>query len=154
MDGSAFDRLVRHIGEDASRRGVFRSVLAATVAGLGVGTLLGDEDAGAKKKSCKQKCNKFKGKKKRECKKKCNCRSENASCNGPEGTRAECCAHKNLVCDVPFGAGNSDLKCCRGAGASCSTDPGGPQCCTGEGGEREYTCVGGICQCAGAGCAP
>jgi hypothetical protein len=146
MDGSAFDRLVRHIGENGSRRGLLRSAFAASIAGLGAGTLLGDENAEAKKKSCKQKCNKFKGKKKKECKKECNCKKENTGCNSTEGTTGECCAKQNLVCDVPFGASNSDTKCCRGAGASCTPDDqSGPKCCVGEGGEREYECLNGTC---------
>ena len=71
MDGSAFDRLVRHIGEDGSRRGLLRSAFAATVAGLGAASVLGAEDAEAK--SCKKKCKKKDSKAARKrCKKKCN----------------------------------------------------------------------------------
>jgi hypothetical protein len=155
MDGSAFDRLVRHIGQDASRRGLLRSALA-TVAGLGVVSVLDADDAEAK--SCKAKCKKKNSTKGRKnCLKKCKdgnrvkCKSENASCNGDN----ECCSTQNLVCDVPFGAGNSDTKCCRGQGASCSAIPGGPQCCTGEAGVREFNCVDGVCQeCLGAACPP
>ena len=161
MDGSAFDRLVRHIGEDASRRGLLRSAFVATVAGLGVASLLGTEDAEAK--SCKAKCRKKNSSKGRKnCLKKCKdgqrvkCKSENASCDTTEGATGECCASQNLVCDVPPGASNSDKKCCRGAGASCTPDgESGPKCCVGEGGEREYSCVGGVCQvCVGAACPP
>jgi hypothetical protein len=71
MDGSAFDRLVRHIGEDASRRGLLRSAVAATVAGLGAASILDADDAEAK--SCKKKCNKKNSSSARKkCKKKCN----------------------------------------------------------------------------------
>jgi hypothetical protein len=151
MDGSAFDRLVRHIGEDGSRRGLLRSAFAATVAGLGAASVLGTEDAEAK--SCKAKCHKKNSKKGRKnCLKKCKdgervkCKSENAFCDSPEGATGVCCSSQNLVCDVPFGASNSDTKCCRGAGASCTPDDqSGPKCCVGEGGEREYECQGGIC---------
>src|SRR5687767_6258536 len=56
MDGSAFDRLVRRIGEEGSRRGLLRSAFAATVAGLGAASVLDADDAEAK--SCKKKCKK------------------------------------------------------------------------------------------------
>jgi hypothetical protein len=70
MDGSTFDRLVRRIGEEGSRRGLFRSGVAATVAGLGAASILDADDAEAK--SCKKKCNKKKDSKARKkCKKKC-----------------------------------------------------------------------------------
>jgi len=154
MDGSAFDRLVRHIGEDGSRRGLLKSAFAATVAGLGVASVLGTEDAEAK--SCKAKCHKKNpGRGRKNCLKKCKngervkCKSENAFC----GSDGECCESQHLVCDVPFGAGNSDKKCCRGEGASCGSTPGSPQCCTGSAGVREFQCVGGVCQpCAGGLC--
>ncbi len=148
MDGSVFDRLVRHIGEEGSRRGLLRSAFAATVAGLGAASVLSPEDAEAKK--CKAKCRKKNSSRGRKnCLKKCKdgqkvkCKSENASCSTPEGQTGECCSSQNLGCDVPPGASNSDTKCCRGAGASCSDS--GPKCCTGEGGEREYTCVNNTC---------
>ena len=153
LDGSAFDRFVLHIAENASRRVLLRSAFAATVVGLGVTSLLGPDDAAAK--SCKAKCNKKKNKNKRaQCKKNCDdnnqrCRTENASCS----TDGECCATQNLVCDVPFGAGNSDKKCCRGQGATCESIPGGAQCCTGEAGVRAFQCVSGVCQaCPGGNC--
>ena len=150
MDGTSFDRLARFISENASRRDLLKSALAATIAGGGATALLGAEEAEAK--SCKAKCNQKKGNQKAQCKKKCDggqkvkCKSENASCDSPEGASGECCSTQNLVCDVPFGAGNSDTKCCRGAGASC-TPPGtnGPKCCVGEGGEREYECRNNTC---------
>ena len=150
MDGSSFDRLVRLVTEEGSRRGLLKSAFAATIAGIGGTALLSAEEAEAK--SCKAKCNKKNGNKKAQCKKKCEdgqkvkCKSENASCDGPEGATGECCASLYLVCDVPSGAGNSDTKCCRGAGASC-TPPGasGPKCCVGEGGERQYECRNNVC---------
>ena len=155
MDGSAFDRLVRHVSEDASRRGLLRSALAATVAGLGVASVLGTEDAEAK--SCKARCRKKNSQKgRRNCLKKCNngqrvqCKSENASCSSTEGSTGECCASQNLVCDVPPGASNSDTKCCRGAGAECDSSN---KCCIGEASERQYACVNGFCEvCLGPTC--
>jgi len=155
MDGSAFDRLVRHVGGESSRRGLLRSAFVATVAGLGVASVLILDDAAAK--SCKAKCeNKPNRHKRAQCKKKCNqnnerCFSENKPCTSD----GQCCDKAHLVCDVPFGAGNSDKKCCRGQGATCSTSPEGPHCCTGEAGIREFDCVSGVCQqCLGAACPP
>ncbi|MBW3632816.1 MAG: hypothetical protein KY456_07295 [Chloroflexi bacterium] len=150
MDGSSFDRLVRLVTEEGSRRGLLKSAFAATIAGIGATALLSAEEAGAK--SCKAKCNKKNGNKKAQCKKKCDngqkvkCKSENASCSSPEGQTGECCASQNLVCDVPFGASNSDTKCCPGAGAFCTpSGTSGPKCCVGEGGEREYACQNNRC---------
>ncbi len=152
MDSTAFDRLARVIGADASRRGVLRSAFAAATAGLGITSLLSPEETDAAK-SCKKKCNKKKSSAARKkCKKKCDdgqrvqCKSENAFCTSPEGQTGECCASQNLVCDVPFGASNGDTKCCPGPGAFC-TPPGssGPKCCVGEGGEREYECRNNTC---------
>ena len=151
MDGSSFDKLAHFVAADGSRRGLLRSALAAAVGGAGATAFLSPEETEAK--SCKAKCNKKKTAKKRaRCKKKCDngqrveCKSENASCSSPEGQTGECCASLNLVCDVPFGAGNSDTKCCPGPGAFC-TPPGssGPKCCVGEGGEREYECRNNTC---------
>jgi hypothetical protein len=70
MDGPAFDRLVRGICEGGSRRGLFRSAFAATIAGLGAASVLGTEDAEAK--SCKAKCHEKNSQKGRKnCLKKC-----------------------------------------------------------------------------------
>ena len=95
MDGSAFDRLVRHIGEDASRRGLLRSAFAATVAGLGAASILDADDAEAK--SCKKKCNKKSGNAKKKCKKKCN-KKENCFASGtPCQDSAECCPETTKI---------------------------------------------------------
>jgi hypothetical protein len=141
MDGSAFDRLVRHIGEDGSRRGLLKSAFA-TVAGFGVVSVVGFEDAEAD--SCNSKCNKKTKNQRAQCKKNCNGGlSENKACTKDK----QCNSKKNLVCDIPFGASNGDdKKCCRGEGASCSSIPGGPQCCTGEAGRREFKCEANVCQ--------
>ena len=70
MDGSTFDRLVRRMSAEGSRRGLFRSAVAGTLAGLGLTSLLGGEHAEAK--SCKKKCNKKNSSSARKkCKKKC-----------------------------------------------------------------------------------
>jgi len=152
VDGSSFDRLVRVVAADGSRRGLIRSAFAAAITGGVARNLLSPEDAEAK--SCKAKCKKKKSSAARKkCRKKCDnngsnvqCKSENEFCASPEGQTGECCASQNLVCDVPFGASNSDKKCCPGAGAFC-TPPGtsGPKCCVGEGGEREYECRNNTC---------
>ena len=60
----------------------------------------------------------------------------------PEGspcdTDGECRSSQKLICEIPFGAGNSDKACCRGQGATCSDSQ---HCCTGEAGGREFECV-------------
>ena len=146
MDGSSFDNLARLAAMSAARRGVLKSGLAVVLAGLGATTLLSAEEAEAK--SCKAKCNKKKTKKqKAQCKKKCDQTSDQGLAEGsPCDTDRECRATENLVCDVPFGASNSDKACCRGTGASCTPGQGGPKCCTGEAGTREFQCVAGTCQ--------
>jgi len=70
IDGSTFDRLVRRISAEGSRRGLFRSAVAGTLAGLGLTSVLGGEHAEAK--SCQKKCNKKNSSSARKkCKKKC-----------------------------------------------------------------------------------
>jgi hypothetical protein len=144
MNHSTFDRFVRRITEDGSRRGLLRSALVASVAGLGAVSMNGSDDAAAK--SCKAQCNKKKNKNKRaKCKKNCDannerCKTENVPC----AVDGECCSTQNLVCDVSASSG--DKKCCRGQGAPCSSDPGGPQCCAGSVGGREFQCFGEVCQ--------
>lgn len=139
MDGSAFDRLVRHIGEGASRRGLLKSAFAASVAGLGVASVLDVEDAEAK--SCKKKCNEKKDKQaKKQCKKNCQqCKPNGSPCVKDK----QCCTGKTgRICEIPFGASNGDdKKCCPGLGATCTPPEGpGPYCCTGEQGGREFEC--------------
>jgi hypothetical protein len=121
MDGSVFDRLVRHIGEDASRRGLLRSAFAATVAGLGAASLLGSEEAEAKKGGRKRR--------RRRCKPK--------PAGSPCETSKDCCTKKtNRICAVASNAGNSDTTCCGGQGAVCGGDNAinddvAPFCCAG-----------------------
>jgi hypothetical protein len=137
MDGSAFDRLVRHIGENGSRRGLLRSAFAATVAGLGAASVLGTEDAEAKN-SCKKKCKKKDSKAARkrcrkQCNKKENCFAADAFCTDS----AQCCPEKtSRVCNVPVNAGASDKTCCGSNGAVCGGDDAinddvAPFCCAG-----------------------
>jgi len=121
MDGSAFDRLVRHVSEDGSRRGLLRSAFAAAIAGLGVASLLDAEDAEAKKGGRKRK--------RRRCKPK--------PAGSPCETSKDCCTKKTKrICAVASNAGNSDLTCCGGEGAECGGDNDigdnlAPFCCAG-----------------------
>ena len=146
MDGSSFDTLARLAATGAPRRTLLRSAVALVGVGLGLTALLGAEETAAQ--SCKAKCNKAKTKKKKaQCKKKCDQTSDQGLAEGsPCDTDGECRATENLVCDVPFGASNSDTTCCRGTGASCTPGQGGPKCCIGEAGTREFQCVAGTCQ--------
>ena len=124
MDGSRFDTLVRLISEDASRRGLLRSTLAATFAGLGAASLFGRDDAEAK--SCKAKCKKKNSKKaKRKCKKKCKKQDQNDKGQKPSGALCDNtseCAEPNNICAQPLNAGDSDKKCCGATGAVCGGD--------------------------------
>jgi hypothetical protein len=141
LDGSSFDKLTRLTVAGTERRGVLRSGLAVILAGLGISTLLDTEKALAKKKKGKK--GKGGGKKKGKGKGG-ECLGEGNLC----GSDNQCCPGKTLrVCEVPFGAGNSDKRCCPGAGHACTPPEGsGPYCCTGEAGKREFTCIGGVCQ--------
>jgi hypothetical protein len=144
MESSTFDRLVRRITANGSRRGLLRSVLAAATAGLGSVSVLSSDDAAAK--SCKAKCNKRKNRNKRaKCKKNCDannvrCKTENVPCAVDE----ECCSTQNLVCDAL--PGSEQKTCCRGQGAPCGSAPDSPPCCAGTAGGREFQCFGGVCQ--------
>ena len=146
MDGSTFDRLVRHIGENGSRRGLLRSAFAATVAGFGAASVLGTEDAEAAK-SCKKKCKKLNSKAARKrCRKKCNKKENCFAADAPCTDSAQCCPEKtNRVCNVQRNAGNSDRTCCGSTGAVCGPPDGAgddtpPFCCAG------FNCVNQVCQ--------
>jgi len=140
MDGYRFDTLARHISEAASRRGLLRSAVAATFAGFGAASLLGDEADAAK--SCKKKCKKKDNKDARKkCKKKCNTQNPPTPPGGkPPGTLCDAsgeCAPP-FICAQPTNAGNSDKKCCGQTGAPCGGDNGDlddqpPLCCQGFG---------------------
>ena len=133
MDDSAFDRLVRHIGEDASRRGLLRSAFVATIAGLGAASVLGTEHAEARR--CKAKCRKKNSSKGRKnCLKKC---QQNGGQKQPGqlcDNSGECAAP--FICAQPTNAGNSDKTCCGPSGAPCGgdnldLDDQPPLCCQG-----------------------
>jgi hypothetical protein len=132
MDGSAFDRLVRRIGEEGSRRGLLRSAFAATVAGLGAASVLDADDAEAK--SCKKKCNKKKDHKARKkCKKKCkNIDTDTIGLRQPCTKSSQCVG--NLLCDVA----NSQN--------SCPGQETGTFCCVQS--EVQAPCDDG-CDCCG-----
>jgi hypothetical protein len=138
MDGSAFDRLVRHIGEDGSRRDLLKSAIAASVAGLGVASVLSTEDAEAKKGGRKRR--------RRRCKPK--------PAGSPCVTDKDCCTKKtHRICAVALNASNSDLTCCGGQGAPCGGDDSNlddlpPICCTGFkcSTDEQGTSTPGTCQ--------
>ena len=123
MDSTSFDALARFTA-GSSRRQWLKSALVASAAGLGVVAGLDPEGAEAKKKGGKKRCKK-----------------EGKFCSKDK----QCCKDKKskLICDIPFGAGNSDKACCRGKGAQCSRKK---PCCTGSAGKREFECVQGVCQ--------
>ena len=138
MDSSSFDRLVRFIAANGSRRGLLRSAFSAATAGLGVMAVLGSEQAEAK--SCKAKCNKKKDSKaKKKCKQKCQKQTSTAPVGSKQagelcGASGECVSP--FICAQPTNAGNSDKKCCGPSGAPCGGDNGDlddqpPLCCQG-----------------------
>jgi hypothetical protein len=87
MDGSAFDRLARSIGEEGSRRRLLEAAVAGILAGLGLTSWLGGEDAEAK--SCEKTCNnKSSNAAKKKCKKKC--KKQTPSGTGTIGLRQPC----------------------------------------------------------------
>ena len=145
MDQSSFDKLTRLAAVDSGRRGVLRSGLAVILAGIGASSLL--ESAGAKKGKKK---GKGKGHKKGKGKGG-QCLPEGNLC----GSDNQCCfSTTKRICEIPFGAGNSDKKCCPGQGHACTSSDGpGPYCCTGSVSSREFQCISGICQqCPPGGC--
>ena len=138
MDGTAFDRLVRHVTVNASRRGLLTSTFAATFAGVGAASLLGSEEAAAK--SCQKKCKKKENKDARKkCKKKCKQQDQNdlgQKSSGELCDNTSECADPNTICALPLNAGNSDTKCCGVSGATCGGDDSNfddlpPFCCQG-----------------------
>jgi hypothetical protein len=122
MDASRFDKLVRYVTAEASRRDVVKSAGVSALAVFGVTSLLGAESAEAKKK----------GKKKRRCKAK--------PAGTPCTTDKICCKKKTKrVCGIPFGGGAGDpTKCCGEAGTPCEFPS---DCCAG------FTCPGGGGSC-------
>jgi hypothetical protein len=148
MDGSAFDTLARLTATGTGRRRLLQSGIAALLGSLGLTAWLDVQDAVAAscRKRCKKKAKKkdWSRKKKRACLDRCERGlAEGSRCSSDN----QCSQSDNLVCDVPPDASNSDRKCCRGEGASC-TPPGqsGAKCCTGEAGEREFKCVSFVCR--------
>lgn len=136
MNGSSFDRLVRHFTAEPSRRDLLRTAFAATVAGLGGGSLLGN--AAEATQSCKKKCKRKNSKEaRRKCKQKCNknvClpKAPEAPCQ----SSSECCPEQTkYTCAVSHNSG-LDSVCCGTQGAACSTTF---QCCLG------FNCESGTC---------
>ena len=126
MDERTFDDVVRRWSMAGSRRGVLKSAFASALAGLGVASLLGVEDAEAK--SCKKKCKEKNSRKARKkCKKKCQqCipKPPEADCLSDE----ECCPNETkYTCAISHNSGLNTV-CCGTQGATCSSDF---QCCIG-----------------------
>lgn len=115
MDGRIFDTLSQRIAGASTRRSALGTLVAA---GIGGTALLSASDAEGKKK--KKKCKKVAGK--------------------PCTSNKKCCPGKTKnICAVPFGAGNSDTKCCGSTGAKCggvddNLDALPPFCCV------DFTC--------------
>lgn len=125
MDTFKFDAVARLFGSGMTRREALRSLVAGATAVTAGGVLLSAEEAAAKKR------------RKRRPRKKG--KPEGSPCNRD----GECRSSQKLICEIPYGAGNSDKACCRGEGATCNANQ---HCCTGEAGGREFQCVNGTCQ--------
>lgn len=125
MDGSAFDKLVRFVTIDASRRSLLKAALVPVVAGVGAASLLGIEESEAGKKKRKKRCKKA-----------------GALCK----SNKQCCPGKtNRICDIPLGDSGGDERCCGGLGAKCGGvnedgDALPPFCCVGTAGVNEFVC--------------
>ena len=130
MDTFKFDAVARLFGGGMTRREALRGLVAGAAAVTAGGVLLSTEDASARRRRRR------KGKK-----------NQKNDRGLPEGSPCEkdgqCRSSQKLICEIPFGAGNSDKACCRGQGATCGPDL---HCCTGEAGGREFECVNGTCQ--------
>lgn len=138
MDEKTFDTVVRQWSAAASRRGVLKSAFASALAGVGMASFLGAEDAGATR-SCKRKCKKKNSKDARKtCKKKCK-KQKICTPKAPEApclSDEECCPKETkYTCAISHNSG-LDTVCCGTHGATCSTTF---QCCLG------FNCEGGQC---------
>jgi len=150
MDATNFDSPTRTL-RSMTRRSALRRLVASAATVVAGGALPRAEDAPAKKRRKKSNgtCRLI------HCKPGFRCRKGKCRPHGkpiatpylPEGSPCasdgQCRASEHLICEIPYGAGNSDTVCCRGAGATCGPDL---HCCTGEAGGREFQCVLGTCQ--------
>lgn len=117
MDDSTFDRLVLRINAASSRRGLFRSAIAGTLAGLGLTSLLGGEHVEAR--SCKKKCNKKHSiSARKKCKKKCQYTPDDTD---TIGLRQPCTNSSQCIGDLLCATANSQN--------SCPTQATGTFCC-------------------------
>jgi hypothetical protein len=131
MDTFKFDAVARLLGSGMTRRKALRGLVAGAATFTAGAALLQAEDASAKRR-------------RRKNRKKKNQDNDRGKPEGsPCSEDGECRASQKLICEIPFGAGNSDKACCRGQGATCSDSQ---HCCTGEAGGREFECVNGTCQ--------
>jgi len=112
MDSSTFDTIARLAG--TSRRDLLRAAGASALGALGIASLLGADDAEAKKGGRKRR--------RRRCKPK----PAGSACQ----TDKDCCIKKTKrVCGIPFGGSEGDpTVCCGETGTSC-VNPS--DCCDG-----------------------
>ena len=152
MDSISFDRLVRVMSDDASRRGVLHSAFAA-VAGFGMTSMLSLEQAEAKKRKKKvtlchsgQTITVGKKKKKKHLKHGDTigaCQTGTTTTPPPGGktpgtlcdTSGECAAPN--VCDIPVNDSGGDKRCCAPTAPCGLKDPDNdddtsPFCCRGN----------------------
>lgn len=128
METQRFDAITSTLAQTQQRRSVFRLFGAAVLSASGVGILLSDEGEARRRR-------KKKGKGKKRCLK------SGKTCQ----KNKQCCSKKNLICDVPQNASNSDTECCGASGAVCGgvNDDGDflpPYCCIGEAGNNAFVC--------------
>ena len=145
METTTIDTIARNLSGSMTRRSALRGLFAgaAVVAG---GALLQVEDVSAKKR--KKKGGKKGGKGGTQPATGQPESGQPTTTPGlAEGARCssdgQCSSAEHLICEIPYGAGNSDTACCRGVGATCG---GNLHCCTGEAGGREFQCLNGTCQ--------
>jgi hypothetical protein len=143
METTTLDTIARTLGTGITRRSALRGLFAGTAAAVAGGALLQPEETSARKR-------KKKGGKKGSTQPTTGQPQSGQPTTTPglaEGARCssdgQCTGSAHLICEIPYGAGNSDKACCRGVGATCG---GNLHCCTGEAGGREFQCVNGTCQ--------
>lgn len=112
MDDSTFDNVTRLVG--STRRDLLRAAGASALGAFGIASLLGANEAEAKKGGRKRR--------RRRCKPK----PAGSACQ----TDKDCCTKKTKrVCGIPFGGGEEDpTVCCGVDGTPCTTPD---NCCDG-----------------------
>ena len=139
MDTTTFDGIARNLGSSMTRRSALRGLFAGALAVAAGGALLHTDDVSARKRKKQPKGGKRNPGTTNPQPQPAQGQPEGSACSSDN----QCQFSENLICEIPFGASNSDKACCRGAGATCG---GNLHCCTGEAGGREFQCVNGTCQ--------